>query len=106
MKVTIDGIGELRFSFKHHINRDRTTCKCELDREKHFSAGSFLADGDQFRKDKGRRVSLARLLRHGLNKLTPGNPIMWQVIHKFTREQRTQIWAAYFQAHSDLKGGK
>ena len=98
MKVTIDGIGELRFSFKHRDDKIGTICRCELDGEV-YKAVSVLAPGDQFRKDKGRRVSLARLLGHGLTRLG-------HVVHEFTREHRAQVWAAYFNVHSDLKGGK
>mgnify|MGYP003642283737 CR=1 FL=1 len=106
MKVTIDGIGELRFSFRHREDKNGTVCKCEFNGEAYFAA-STLAPGDQFRKDKGRRVSLARLLKRGLLIMDASVvPFRWVSAAAFNREHRAQVWAAYFNVHSDLKGGK
>lgn len=106
MKIFIDGIGELKFSFQHRDDKSGTVCRCELDGA-HYAAASQVADCDRFQRSTGRRVSLTRMLKRGLLSLnTDVVPMKWNVVHKFTREERTQIWAMYFYTHSDRKGEK
>lgn len=91
MKITIDGIGEIKFSFQHREDKSGSICRADINGSPYFES-SCLAPGDQFRKDKGRRVSLSRWLKRE-----------WAGLPRFTREQRRAIWAEYFRTHADLR---
>lgn len=92
MRVTLDGVGTLRFYFRHQANQ-ATECHCILDDEQNaadFYAIAYKAKVDQFVKSKGRRVALGRLLNSGL------------IPAELTRTQRRVIWETYFSRHADL----
>lgn len=108
MKLTIEGIGELKFSFEH-AHRQHTNARCEFN-GKTFVASAHLAKCDRFVKAKGRRLALTRLLKYGLQELVPceqtvehpGLMAKWSHVLIFTREMRYQVWATYFAQHADL----
>lgn len=96
MRVKLDGVGTLRFYFRHMVNQ-ATECHCILGDEQNaadFYATAYKAKVDQFIKSKGRRVALGRLLSSGL------------IPTELTRTQRRVIWETYFSRHADLGGAK
>lgn len=109
MRITIDGIGELRFRFEHKPSG--TLVYCDTQTPTVHSASASLAKGDQFVKAIGRRVALTKMLKYGLCTLVNCEPTLlhpslqakWVTHHVFTRDQRRQIWAEYFRRHADLR---
>lgn len=89
MKVNIEGLGELKVSFRH--NPENTAAIGESNGVL-FAAHANLAKGDRYCKAIGRKVALTRMLGD------------WPM--PFTREQRAKVWSAYFAQHADLRRGK
>lgn len=95
MRINLDGVGTLRFYFRH-TDRLSTEAHCILgdgEAAPDFFATAHRAKVDQFVKSKGRRVALDRLLNSGL------------IPTELTREQRQLIWETYFSRHNDLRKG-
>jgi hypothetical protein len=86
MRVALEGIGELRFWFKH--TPKATVIFCTVGDTAPIQTHSHLARGDSYCKATGRRIALTRLLGWGM---------------VLSREQRKLIWAEYFKQHADLK---
>lgn len=93
MRVKLDGVGTLRFYFRH-VATQATECHCILNEDTNppqdVYSVAYKAKVDQFIKSKGRRVALGRLLSSGL------------IPTELTRVQRRIIWEEYFSRHADL----
>lgn len=103
MKVFIIGIGWVRFWFEHHRGRDRnagtgagrayTAVHCERAERNGVELGVAkvtLFSRDTFVKSTGRRKALTKLLTNSELPLS------------LTKDQRRDVWLAYFMAHNDL----
>ena len=103
MKVTIDGVGELRFWFQRNIRV--TACTCQIGDgdggRQMWRQSSHCARGDVFVKATGRRVALNKLLHFMTLQHRMSGPT--STYADDARRNRGLIWAEYFRVHADLK---
>lgn len=114
MKVNIEGVGEIKIDFQHNTEHVKhTQAIAEYNGHKYMGCAT-LANGDRYCRAIGRRVALHDLMRRGFIRLeecapTAEHPSMTHHYVKdlgLSREQRRQVWSAYFAQHADLRRGK